>query len=148
MTVITMDVRRTKRDAQRRLELDKGFRDALADLCRRRWPTGTAKNAARAFDLTLDQGRSIVAGKASLTSLEQVIKNGGWQVVFPLMAEVIGHSAEQYIVGARKSNEENGERLAALVWNMRALAPSGEPDPADLDHRQGEQRRSFTRRMG
>lgn len=148
MEVILMESPRIKRDTQRRIELDKGLRDGLADLCRRRWPTGTAKSAARAFDLTLDQGRSVVAGKASLITLEQVIKKGGWQIVFPLFAEVIGLSAEQYIIGARKANAEYDQRLASLVSNMWPVAASADPASADLDNREGQQRRSYRGGMG
>lgn len=148
MTVTYMEIRSAKREPQRRLELDKGLRDALADLCRRRWPSGTAKAVARAFDLSLDQARAIVAAKGSLSSLEQVLKNGGWQVVFPLLGEVIGQSAEQYLIEARKSNEENGERLASLASNLWALGSHGPSAPDDLADRQGQRRRSFNRRVG
>jgi hypothetical protein len=148
MTAVLMEYSREKRESQRRIELDKGLRDGLADLCRRRWPSGTAKSAARAFGLTHDQGRSIVAGKASLTTLELALKNGGWSVVFPLLAEVIGETAEQYLIEARKTNEKNGERLTSLVSNMWALGPVADPRSTDLDDRTNSQRRSFNRRVG
>jgi len=145
MTVTYMEVRRSKRDNQRRLELDKGLRDGLADLFRHRWPSGTAKHAAREYQLTLDQSRGVVAGKASLTSLEQVIKTGGWPVVFHLMGEVIGQTAEQYIIEARNINEERGQRLASLVSSIRALGSSSDPDSNHLGGRQDQRRRSFSR---
>lgn len=148
MTGVLVEIRRNKLPLQRNLGLDKSFRDALADYCRRRWPSNTAKNAARAFGWSVEQGRGAVAGRASLTALEQAIKNGGWSVVFPLVAEVIGQSAEQYIIEARKANEERGERFASLASNLWPVASVASPAASNLDNGQDERPRARPGRVG
>jgi 60 kDa SS-A/Ro ribonucleoprotein len=46
MSEVVMEIRRNKLPVQRRLALDTNTRDALAELCRERWPSNTAKLAA------------------------------------------------------------------------------------------------------
>lgn len=116
MTGAVVEIRQSNREIPRRLSLDKGLRDAVADHLRHRWPAGTAKFAARAYDLTLDRAREAVAGRASLTTLEAIIKRGGWPVALSILADVIGLSVAQHIAEMRARHEEHGKRLAAL-WS-------------------------------
>lgn len=110
-----MDFRHIKRPRQQALRLDTCTRDALADICRERWPAGTAKLAAREWRLTLDQGRSVVAGRASQTTIDQIFKAGGWPVYFAVGARVLGRGADQYLSELRADHEEQTRRAAGLV---------------------------------
>lgn len=134
-----------------KLKLDKGFRDAVADHLRHRWPTATAKNAAREYDLTLPRAREAVAGKASLTTLESIFKKGGWPVALAIIADVIGHGIAHHIAEMRTRHEENGRRLSSLFGDPgsgrgadRDGDPGGawSPDHGDesADRRVGERR--------
>jgi hypothetical protein len=89
MTEAYVEFPRIKWEKQRTLGLDKSFRDAVRDYCKRRWPYHTAKNAAREFKLTVDQGRSVANGTASMTTVEQCIK-GRPEVGIPVLEEVMG----------------------------------------------------------
>jgi hypothetical protein len=124
MTDQIVEIPGIKYGSQRTLGLDTGFRDATADFLRHRWPTNTAKQTARAFDLTLDRAREAVAGRCSLTTLEQIFKRGGFPVALPIVAAVIGQSLARYIRDLWVNHAENGERIAAL-WG------GGRPLPAD-----------------
>lgn len=141
MGVTYMSVRYNKRERERSLALDKGSRDAMADYWRMRWPTNTAKLGARVFGLTVDQGRSVVAGKASLTTLDQIEKAGGWPVIFAVKALVVGHGADQFIIGLRAAHDQHGEHLAAVfgdLWSLPAdRSLSGSDDPSSLAERRG-----------
>jgi hypothetical protein len=125
-----VDFSRNYRATQRNLRLDKGLRDAVADLLRQRWPSGTAKHSARAFKLSLDRAREAVAGRASLTTVEQIIKEGGPPVALPIIEAVWGGSLAHYFAELRKAHEDHGERLAALfgVSGSRGLADRAGPD--------------------
>lgn len=133
MTEMLVDFPRTKWAKQRNLKLDKSFRDALADLWRRRWPTHTAKEAARAYDLTVDRAREGVAGRASLTTIEQVIKRGGIGEGLALIEAVAGESAAHYFAELRKQHDEQGAQIAALASGPFPVGPDrtfGDPDTA------------------
>lgn len=135
-------IRRNTAQFQCKLSLDKATRDALADYCRHRWPTGTAKQCARAFDLTADEGRRVVGAKASQTTIDKIFKAGGWPVIFAVMAEVIGQGADSYIRELRAEHERQGDALRALgrdLWLVAADRPSG---PPDLDNKEPHRRRA------
>ena len=68
-----------------RLRLDKSFRDAAADYLRRRYPENTAKHVERHFDPSRERARELVAGNGSLTSIEQLLKRGGFAVALPIV---------------------------------------------------------------
>lgn len=109
-----MDIPRIKWERQRTFRLDKGFRDAVADLLRSRWPSGTAKHAAREYGLTADMAREAVRGRASLTTLEQIVKSGGLAVGLQLIEAVTGDSLAHHFAELRNAHEDHGRRLAAL----------------------------------
>lgn len=141
MGAAVMEIRYNKRPRQRTLDLDKGSRDAMADYWRMRWPTNTAKLGAREFGLTVDQGRSVVAGKASLTTLDQIEKAGGWPVIFAVKALVIGQGADQFIIGLRASHDQHGEHLAAVIGGLWTV-----PDNRAFGH--SDDTRSLAERRG
>lgn len=131
MTGTLVEIRHNKSESQRNLKLDKGSKDAMADYWRHRWPSNTAKYGAREFGLTLDQARSVVAGRASLSTLDQIEKAGGWPVIFAVKAMVLGKGADQFLIETRNAHEENGRRLSTLVSNW---LPVGPDRPADRAH--------------
>jgi hypothetical protein len=129
MTGVLVEIPNIKWESQRTLKLDKGFREVVADYLRRRWPSHTAKNAARTFDLSMDRAREAVAGRVSLTTLEQIFKRGGFSVALPILADVIGQSLARYFRELRTAHDEQGEHIAALVGDLRPLGA----DPAARD---------------
>lgn len=148
MTGTLVEIRHNKWPAQRKLALDTGTRDAMADYWRLRWPSNTAKLGAREFGLTLDQGRSVVAGKASLTTIDQIEKAGGWPVIFAVKALVIGQGADQFLSELKATHHDQAERLAALTGDHWPLRPSG-TDAADrVGERVADRRESVRRRVG
>lgn len=148
MTGTVMDFSHRKRAAQRTLGLDSDTRSAVADLARERWPSNTAKLAAREWRLTLDEARGVVAGRTSLTTYDKIKKAGGWPVIFAVEARVIGQGADQYLIELRGAHEHNASRLAALVGDPWPWAGARDPDPTLSDHTLDERRRSVASREG
>lgn len=107
---------------QRRLRLDKGLSDALADYTRNRWPAGTAKAAATEWKLTLDEARHMVAGRASKTTIEKIFKRGGLLVALPIIEEVAGQTVSQLIREVEDEHEAQGRRIAEVGRGLRVLA--------------------------
>lgn len=128
-----MDFWRPNRVIQHNSALDSGVRDALADLCRQRWPSGAAKQAAREWDLSLDEARGVVAGRASLATYEKIIKSPrgflvGLHVLESVTGESVAHFFSEQLRLAAKANQdaEQHEQLARAAY--RRL--SGRADPA------------------
>ena len=143
MTGVLVEIRHNKRAAQRSLRLDSTTQAAVAELFRERWPSNTAKLAARAFNLSVDQGRSAVAGRASQSTIDQIIKAGGWPVLFALGAKVLSQGADQYLIELRASHEQERERVTALLGGWWPMAADRRSDPSHPDPALGERRRSF-----
>jgi len=137
-----------KWEKQRTAALDKDFKHAVADFLRRRWPTGTAKETARTYDLSLDKAREAVAGRASLTTVEQIMKRGGWSVTLVIMTEVLGQQLAQHLTEIRVSHDRNAQRLAALSHDLWLVSDSRGDDPPGVDVRQAERRITDRRREG
>jgi hypothetical protein len=124
MSVTWMDISHNERAAQRSLGLDRASRDSVAAYCRAEWPSNTAKNVARAWDLSLDEARGVVAGRASQATIDKIFKhpNGGWRVVLPVLGAVIGHGVDvffrQQMLEAAKAAEhaQRHEQLAQAAY--------------------------------
>ena len=143
-----MEIRHNKRDIQRKLSLDKGSRDALADYLGGLWPGNKAKCAAREFGLSLDEARSSLAGRASLTTYDKIKKAGGWAVIFAVEAMVLGQGADQYLIELRGKHEQQAKRLDALGVDLWTVGAFGRPDPADDGDPLAERPRSVGKRKG
>jgi hypothetical protein len=131
MTGVLVEIPHNKWETQRKLKLDRGFRDVVADYLNRRWPSGAAKMAARTFNLSMDRAREAVAGRVSLTTLEMIFKSGGFAVALPILAEVLGQSLARYFRELRTAHDEQGERISALVgdhWPVGSDRPAVDPD--------------------
>lgn len=147
-----MEIRYNERDGRHSLGLDRQTRDALAAYCRLIWPTGTAKEAARHFDLTLDEARGLIAGRASQTTVDRVWKSskGGWRVALAVLGAVIGQTIDQYIESERAAHEDQARRLGAVLLHLRPVAgdrPAGDPAGAPVAIQGPERRASDRRRM-
>lgn len=143
MTVVLMEKMHGKRESQHRLALDKATRDAVSDLARRQWPLKTASYAAQAWRLTESEARGVVAARASQTTIDKIFKNGGWSVIFPVMAEVIGQSADAYLIEKRAAHEDHARRLAALCGDSGSMPAPRHSDPPDDRSALDERPRSF-----
>jgi predicted secreted protein len=156
MTVTWVDISHNERAGQRSLGLDRATRDAMATYSRTEWPTNTAKHAAREWDLSLDEARGVVAGRASQATIDKVFKhqNGGWRVVLPVLGSVIGHGVDaffrQQMIQAAKAaaHAEEHERLAQAAYRRLEARPA---DPRE-DRGQGSGARAVgseeARRLG
>lgn len=122
MTVNAMDVRHENGAGLPSLGLDRATRDGLAAYARLTWPSGTVKAAAREWDLSIDAAKGLVAGRASLTTIDWVWKHprGGWAVIFPVLGAVVGHGAEVFLQSQRTKHAELARRHGALVRDLRA----------------------------
>jgi hypothetical protein len=128
--------------------LDKSFQDATADYLRRRWPQGTAKNAAREFGLSLDRAREAVRGRPSMTTVERIFKQGGLAVALPILEEVVGQSIAHHLRELRGVHEENGRRLAALAGDCGPVPDRRSFDPDCVGVREADRHQPRRRRVG
>jgi len=137
------------RDFSRTLRLDKSFRDSIADHLKRRWPTNTAKSVAKEYGLTLDRARDVLAGRGSLTTIEAIIKRGGFAVALPLLEEVIGKTLAQHLRELQHEHEAQGARIAQIRRDLLSVAGSRSFAPADDGHLSDSERPSpRSRRAG
>jgi hypothetical protein len=145
MTVSAMEIRHNKTASGPSLGLDMGLREALATYVKLRWPTATAKMAAREWDLTLDEGKGLVNGRTSLATLERIIKhrNGGWDIAFAVVGAVAHETAEDFLASRRKQHVELARRHSSLVRDIRAGGHTDRDGPPELDRSDGGRWRSF-----
>lgn len=149
MMELVVEIPSGKWGNQRSLKLDKGFKDALRDYCKQRWPHHTAKYAARAFDLTVDQGRAVANGTPSITTIEKALKKGGPVVAVPVLEEVLGvNLAGLFRLGLISAAEGacdavDHEQRARAAYR-RLADPADQPrDGGDDPTPAGQARRSF-----
>lgn len=145
MTGTLVEIRHNLAAQQSTLPLDRRTRDAVAEYCRARWPSGTAKQAAREWDLTVDQGKGLVAGRCSWDTFDAITfhKRGGWPVVISIYGIALDQTAEQFLLHQRKTHERNAERLGALLGDWRPMAVDRASDRPELGDGEGERARSF-----
>lgn len=122
-----MEIPHIKWEKQRKLKLDKGTKDALADYCRNRWPHHTAKYAAREWKLSVDEARGVVAGRASQTTIDKIYKRGGLRLALLILEEVTGESIARIISEIRGVNNDHQQRLDALGGEAVPLLPTCDP---------------------
>lgn len=127
MRANVLEIPTTNRESQRNLRLDKSIRQSVRDHLKARWPYGTAKAAAKFYDITEDRAREAAAGRASLTTIEVIFKRGGPPVFLPILEEVWGQSIARFFIEMEQAHAENGRAIAALVSNPWSGGPGG-PD--------------------
>jgi hypothetical protein len=106
--------------------------DALADYCKRRWPKGVRRRAVRdEWGLTEDESRAICEGAASKATLDRVWRHrrGGWAVILPIFAHLLGEGVDQFIARERQANAQTAIRLREVSRSLRAATGGG-----DLGH--------------
>lgn len=156
MTVTYVDILHNERAGQRSLGLDRATRDALAEYSRTLWPTNSAKNAAREWDLSLDEARGVVAGRASQATIDKIFKhpNGGWRIVLPVLGAVIGHGVdsffrEQMRHAAREAERaREHEQLAQAAYRRLAPLPADAGEDGRTRGGSGEVGAQAPRRVG
>lgn len=151
---VTADMIITRRGTV--LPLDQRRREALAEYARQAadfagMPAQTW--VRKTWDLKDYEAKDLLKCNSSEQIWERILKSnhpehGGWKVAFPVMAAVIGMTAEQFLGDERKKHVELARRNGALVTDLRAGLGlrhhiAGEP-AADANR----ERRSFNRRMG
>lgn len=143
MTVTAMEILRSGGEKHPILPLDVEWDTGLKLYCERRWPVGRRKAVEKEWDLSVDDARAVVEGKASKRIISKIWKHrrGGWAVAIPVMGAVIGQPIHEFF---REQNERAAreaahalehERLARAAY--RALA-TGAAGP-------GQDRRSWAR---
>jgi hypothetical protein len=141
-----------KRDIPRRkqlgLGLDVSLREAVQAYLKHRWPAGTAKFADRAYALSPDRAREAVQGRASLTTVERIIKVDGWPALLNIGARMLGQSVDNYIISQRTAHAEHAAHLGEVVFGFAALGSHPAADHPDNAFPLGERRRSFRDRRG
>lgn len=155
MTVSYVEILHDERAEQRSLGLDKATRDALAAYCRLHWPQHTAKSAARAWGLSLDEGRGVVAGRASQSTIDKIWKHpdGGWAVALPVLGAVVGKPVHEFFRQQIRSAAQEAERaveheqLAKAAYRRLASGADGNCD-AGNSAAAARQARGFTRAVG
>ena len=146
MRADVVEIPRIKWETQRKLGLDKSFREAVRDHLRETWPSGTAKHAARAYGLSVDKAREAAAGRASLTSIERIFKRGGPPVFLPILEEVWGERLARYFAEMRETYEQHGARLAAITGAWGDLGADRDSVGSDCDLPTRDGRRAFSDR--
>lgn len=128
-----MEIRHNERAGLHNFGLDRATRDALATYVKLRWPTGTAKMAAREWDISLDEARGIVACRSSLATLDRIFKHkrGGWPVILPVFGAVVGQTIHEHlheeIRNAAREQRELEQHAEAASLAHRRLALRGRP---------------------
>lgn len=113
------------------LPLDMEMDTALAIYCERRWPLGRRKAIEREWDLSSDEARSVVEGKASKRTISKIWKHkrGRWRVALPLLGAVIGCSIHDHFrneireAAREQERAEEHERLARAAWRRADPGP-------------------------
>jgi hypothetical protein len=141
MTVVMMEIRHNEAAARPLFGGDLFSREALQGYVRIRWPANTAKHAAREWQLTLDEAKGLVAGRASQATLDKIWKhrNGGWAVALPVIGAVIGHGVDDFLQNERRTHVELARRSGALVRDLRSfdpVRPGGAVELASPAHRE------------
>lgn len=130
MTVGMMDIWHHEGLKRPLLGLDMWSRDALANYARVRWPTNTAKQVAREWDLSLDEAKGVISSRTSQTTIDKILKhrNGGWRVAIPILGAVIGRDLDGFLAEEqgrlsreRQQYEATEQQVAEMAGHVRAL---------------------------
>jgi hypothetical protein len=124
MTVTALSILRSDGEKRPTLTLDVEWDTGLALYCRDRWPVGRRKAVETEWDLSVDDARSVVEGKASKRIISRIWKHprGGWSVALPVMGAVIGQPIDAFfrnqMIQAAKAAEhaQRHEQLAAAAY--------------------------------
>ncbi|MDB5433537.1 MAG: hypothetical protein JWP35_4653 [Caulobacter sp.] len=85
--------------------------EALREAARRRWPTNTAKEAARAWNLDSTTAENITKGHASERTLTKAAKAERWALWMALGELMFAETYEDHLEGIIKETELARQRL-------------------------------------
>lgn len=106
-------------------KLDDGsLGEVLATFIRRRWPTDTAKQTARAWGLDPSTAANVTKGHASERTLKKALQAEGWPLLMALGEAVTGQSYEQFLRGVIDDQRAAIERAEARRNSLRSLEDS------------------------
>lgn len=117
------------------LPFARDLREALAVYARRRWPTNTSGNAAKAWGISKQTAVNLLKGHASDATLTRVFRAGGWELVLPVIGAVIGHPVTDFFrnqtreAAKEHAQAEQHERDASQAYRLlgRALVVDRRP---------------------
>ena len=120
MTAMNMEI--SEQDYTRSANPDFGMEHVLASYVRRKgW---SIKEIMARFDLTDGQARGVMYAAASRSTLNHVVKVGGWRIGLMLVAGVVGHTLSEHIEQRRANERKQYERMDASLRQMAADLPS------------------------
>lgn len=150
MTVTHMEILGSVGEMRPNALMLRHTKDALSKYCELRWPRGRRKAVEAEWDLTPDQARAVCEATASATTIDAIWKHprGAWAVALPVMAAVIGHGVDEFLIAERRKHVETAQRHRALVRDLRAMAPDHRDAGAELGARRSGEPRAFRRELG
>lgn len=124
--------------------------DALAELSRERWPSGTRKHVAREWGLTHEQARSVCDGSASKATLEHIFrhKRGRWPLILEVFARFLGEGVDQHLSRERERHEQRAKQIAEHLRDLRPAGSGGHHDGSGERSRVARELAPERRRMG
>jgi hypothetical protein len=123
VVVTFQENRRAKR------EKDFGLENALAGLCRRRWPDKPIQHIAKEWTLSESEASKVFYGNASKNTLKKLLhhKRGGFALFVDLLCDACGTTLEDHIHSqAERARHERQQREAEeRHWATLAARISG-----------------------
>lgn len=111
------------------LPLEKSIGEAVKGLIRRRWPTNTAKQIERAWDLDPKTAKNVVSsGHVSERALTKAVRAEGWAFLAALGHELTGESYADHLhritereADVQRGREAERERVRQMEARAREL---------------------------
>lgn len=107
--------------------------EALARLARDRWPRGTTKMVAKAWDLDLGTAENLTKGHASERTITKAIRAEGWDLLGALGHALTGQTYEQWLEAKLTTLIDESNRAAESIRSLRARRERLEAGAASLD---------------
>jgi len=123
------------------LPFAQDLREAIANYARRKWPTNTSGHMAKAWGLTKDKAKNVLKLHASDATITAILREGGWELVLPVMGAVIGEPVDAFFRDQMKRAAREAER----AYEHEQLASAAYRTLAGRPAASGEDRRSWPR---
>lgn len=92
------------------LPFARDLREAIGIYARRRWPTDTTGNAARAWEISKATAKNVLKGHASDTTITHILRVGGWSLAIAVVGATIGERLEDFIQAERRALEQEAQQ--------------------------------------
>jgi hypothetical protein len=124
MPVTAMEIRHNETAECPLFPVDFGLRGALATYARLRWPVGTAKMAAREWDLTLDEAKGLVARRTSVNTLDKLFTNKNFltRALVPVIGAVAANATEKCITDDKQRRSREAAAYATQFDELGQMA--------------------------